>query len=180
MAALAVASYPFFTLLLSERWAPTAPLFAAFAIGGMLQVVTMLSGPFLQAVGRTGARLRITVEFAVLWAITALVLVQFGAVAVAWGYSILTILYLPRMLLQYLRPIDCTLGEYLKTLATPTAVALGVGVVHLSLQALFDLDPWWEVAIALIETLLAWGVFLIIARRAVARRIDVVSDILKG
>jgi O-antigen/teichoic acid export membrane protein len=179
MAAMAVASHSVFTLLLSQRWAPTAAIFTALAVAGLAQTVTTLNGPVLQAVGRTGARLRLTVEFAILWAVSVLVLVRFGANAVAWGFSVATMAYMPRLLLQYLKPIDCTLIEYCNAIAGPTLVALGIVAAHLAVRSAVHMGPWMEVGLAGLETLAGWGVYVLVSRRGMEGRLRLVGDILR-
>ncbi|MBL8549525.1 MAG: oligosaccharide flippase family protein [Hyphomonadaceae bacterium] len=180
MTALAVASHSVFTLLLSERWAPTAPLFSALAVAGMAQAVTQLSGTVLQAVGRTGARLRVTVEFAILWALSALVLVHFGAEVVAWGFTAVTLLYLGRLLHTFLKPIDCTMSEYFEALLGPVLVSAGIVATHLMLVSSLHPNAWEEAALACAEALGGIGFFLLAQRRAIQARLQSVRVILQS
>jgi hypothetical protein len=41
------------------------------------------------------------------------------------------------------------------------------------------MGPWTEVSVAALETLLAWGVFLLLGRGAVMRRLHIVSAALR-
>ncbi len=89
-----------------------------------------INGSLLQAIGRTGARLRLTVEYAILWTISALATAPFGIEAVAFGCTVTTLLYLPRLLHLYLRPIECSPLDFVRVLAAPTLAALALFVGH--------------------------------------------------
>jgi len=165
MAAVAASSHAFFTLLLSERWSEGAIIFALMAPAGALQAVTNMNGVLLQSIARTGARLRLTVEYAVLWVVAAPLLSLISLEAVAFGFSALFILYLPRLLHLYLAPIGCSIGEYLKALAAPTFLALALFGVHIGLVAAFHPPPWEEVLLALVELIAAYLAYVLIGWR---------------
>ncbi len=159
MAAVAVASPAFFSLLLSPRWESAAIIFALMAPGGALQTVTNLNGVLLQAIGRTGARLRLTVEYAIMWLVIAIPLSLISLPAVAAGFSALCLLYLPRLLTLYLTPIGCSMIDYIKALAGPTLLSLALVVVHLLLVGMLRPPPLEEVALATTELLVAYGLY---------------------
>lgn len=165
MAGVAAASHAFFTLLLSDEWAEAALIFILLAPAGAIQTVTTLNGPLLQSIGRTGARLRLTVEFAVLWVIEAPLLALHSLEAVALGYSVLTLLYLPRQLALYLTPIGATILDYMKALAAPVALSAGVVVAHEILVPILTMSRWEEVLFAFAEVLAAYVVFIVLGWR---------------
>lgn len=160
MAAVAVASKACFILLLSPRWESAAIIFALMAPGGALQTVTSMNGVLLQAIGRTGARLRLTIEYAILWLVAAPLLCLVNLETVAFGFSALCLLYTPRLLQLYLTPIGCTVREYAAALLWPTLVSLAIVVVHLGLVELLHPHAVEEVALAGLELLVAYGAYV--------------------
>jgi PST family polysaccharide transporter len=178
IAAIAAASDAFFTLLLSERWAPSGAIFTLLAGAAAIQTIVAINGSVLQAVGRTGARLRLTVEYAILAALTALVLAQFGIQAVALGCTLATLAYLPRLLHLYLRPIGLPTLEFLRVLAAPTAVALLIFAGHRTLIAFADVGLWTQIAVAALETLAGYAALIWFDRRALTERFKTVRATL--
>ena len=152
-------------------------IFTALAIAAAIQTVVGLNGSLLQAIGQTGARLRLTVEFAVLWAVSALILAQFGIHAVALGCSIVTLLYMPRLLQLYLGPIDGSMLDFARALAGPALVAGIIFVVHRLIMSQVSLDSWPEVGVAVLETLIGYGVLLWFGRRMITEKMRTVGEI---
>lgn len=177
IAAIAASSDAFFELLLSERWAAAGEIFTLLAIAAAVQTVIGLNGSLLQAVGQTGARLRLTVEFAILWAVSAAIFAQFGIHAVALGCSITTLLYLPRLLQLYLKPIDCSIGDFIKALGPSALVAFLVFATHRTLMTEFYLDSWPEVGLAFLETIVGYGLLLWFGRRTINEKVKSVGAI---
>lgn len=169
MAVIAAASHAFFTLLLSPRWEAAAIIFALMAPGGALQTVTNLNGVLLQAVGRTGARLRLTVEYAIIWVIAAIPLSMISLPAVAAGFSLLSLLYLPRLLHLYLTPIGCTWREYARALAGPTALSIAIFFAHIALVRILHPAPLAEVALAVLELMAAYGAYALLQWKQLKR-----------
>jgi O-antigen/teichoic acid export membrane protein len=158
MAVLAVANAAFIEVFLSDRWLPAAPLFAVLAPIGAISAVVGLNGPLLMATGRTDLRLRLTFEFTLLWAITVPFLAMNGVEAVAIGFAVLFLLYLPRTLQLFLRPIGGDIAGYLQAIAIPFAVSCGLAVMHVAARAALPLTPWVEIALAASEVLIGYGV----------------------
>lgn len=175
IAAIAASSDAFFKLLLSDRWQGAGDIFTLLAAAAAVQTVIGLNGSVLQATERTGDRLRLTVEFAILWAVSALILAQFGIQAVAAGCSIVTILYLPRLLHLYLAPIGGTMMDFARALAGPTLVALIIFVTHRTLTSFVVLDSWPEVGIAALETLAGYAALLWFGRRTITAQVKSMS-----
>ena len=169
MAAVAVASSSFFTILLSPSWESAALIFALMAPAGALQTVTQMNGVLLQAVGHTGARLRLTVEYAIIWLVALAPLALLSLPAVAAGFSILYLLYLPRLLNLYLAPIECSVADYLKSLVGPIALSALLVAAHLGLVAAFHPDPLPEVALATLELLVAYALYAALQWRQLKR-----------
>ena len=171
IAAIAAAGEAFFKLLLSDRWTGAGNIFTLLAATAAVQTVVGLNGSLLQAIGQTGARLRLTVEFALLWAVSAFILAHFGIDAVALGSSVVTLAYMPRLLHLYLRPIACSSFDYCRALAGPVAISLAIFVVHRVLMHVFVMDAWPQVGIAVVETLVGYLLLLTLGRRIVAEKI---------
>jgi PST family polysaccharide transporter len=180
MAAVAVASHSVFTLLLSERWSEAALIFALFAPAGAIQAVTMLNGPLLQSIGRTGARFRLTAEFAVLWMIGAPLLALHSLEAVALGYSVLTIAYLPRQLALYLRPIGGTTMQYMTALAGPTLLSIALVIVHASITRVVHVSALEEILLAFLELMVAYGAFVWLNWTRLREGLNIMKGVFAG
>jgi O-antigen/teichoic acid export membrane protein len=180
IAAVAGASDAFFTLLLSERWRASGEIFTLLAGTAALQTVVAINGSLLQAVGRTGARLRLTLEYAILWTISALIAAQFSIEAVALGCTLVTVLYMPRLLQLYLKPIDLPIMDFIRVLAAPTIVALAIFASHRALISAFDIGLWMQIAIAIGETLAGYALLAAFGRRDITDRLKNVRAILSA
>lgn len=178
IAAIAAASDAFFTLLLSDRWHGAGEIFTLLATAAAVQTVIGLNGSLLQAIGRTGARLRLTVEFAILWAVSAAILAQFGIHAVALGNSVVTLLYMPRLLQLYLAPMDCKVMDFVRALAQPTIVALVIFIAHRLIIMTFPMDAWPEVGVAVLLTLAGYGAVLGLGWRTIMEQMKALQAIL--
>jgi O-antigen/teichoic acid export membrane protein len=164
MAVLSVASGAFIEVFLSERWLPAATLFAILAPIGALQAIAGLNGPLLMAIGRTDLRLKLTYEFALLWIIAAPFLAMRGITAVAIGYAVIFLLYLPRTLQLFLHPIGASIRDYFGAIAIPIAMACGLAAVHVIARTLLSLSPWAEIGLAVCEILTGYGVTALVLR----------------
>lgn len=158
MAIVAVAAPALVALFLSERWLDVAPLLTAMAPVGALQAVTGLNGAILMATGRTDLRLRLTIEFTLLWLIALPVLASFGLLVIAIGYSTVFLLYLPRTCKLFLSPIGCSRREYVAALAGPAIIAFAAAAVHLVLKLSLSPSAIDEVVMAGVEIAAAYGV----------------------
>ena len=165
IAAVAAASQAFFTLLLSERWQASGEIFTLLAGAAAIQTIVAINGSLLQAIGRTGARLRLTVEYAILWTISALVTAPFGIHAVALGCTLSTLIYLPRLLQLYLRPIECTSLDFIRALAAPALASIALFVGHRMLMSAINVGLWTEIGIVILETIVVYAVLLLFQRR---------------
>jgi PST family polysaccharide transporter len=177
IAAIAASSDAFFELLLSDRWNGAGDIFTLLATAAAVQTVIGLNGSLLQAVGQTGARLRLTVEYAVLWTVLALILAQFGIEAVAAGCSVATVLYLPRLLHLYLKPIDCSMLDFARALAGPALAAGLIFIAHRALMNVVELDSWPEVGLAVLLTLSGYAVLLWFGRTVIVEQTRAVRAI---
>lgn len=157
MAVLCVASPAFIDVFLSERWEPAALVFSILAPIGALQAVTALNGALLMATGRTDLRLRLTFEFTLIWVIAAPFLAMINLTAVAIGYAAVFVIYLPRTLQLFLKPIDASIREYAAAVSIPLLVACGLALGHFAAKAVLPLSPWAEIGLAASEVLIGYG-----------------------
>lgn len=178
VAAVAAASHTLFTLLLSERWEASGEIFTLLAGAAALQTIVATNGSLLQAIGRTGARLRLTVEYAILWTVSALATAPFGIHWVALGCTLTTIIYMPRLLSLYLRPIECSPVDFMRVLAAPTLVSLALFIGHRALLRVIEVGRWTEVGIVLAETLAAYAVLVLVQRREIIGQFQNVRALL--
>lgn len=178
IAAVAAASHAFFTLLLSERWQASGEIFTLLAGAAAIQTIVAINGSLLQAVGRTGTRLRLTVEYAILWTISALATAPFGIHAVAIGCTITSIIYLPRLLQLYLKPIECSIMDFMRVLAAPTLASLALFIGHRLLMRVVEVGLWEEIGIVIVETLVAYGALLLFQRREIIGQLRSVRALL--
>lgn len=178
IAAIAGASDAFFTLLLSERWRASGEIFTLLAATAALQTVVAINGSLLQAVGQTGARLRLTVEYAVLWTISAIVAAQFSVEAVALGCTLVTVVYMPRLLQLYLKPIDLPVMDFLRILAPSTILSIAIFIGHRLLISNFEIGLWTQVGLAIAETLAGYALLVGLGRRDIMNRLRNVRAIL--
>lgn len=178
IAAVAAASEAFFTVLLSDRWQASASIFTLLAGAAAIQTIVAINGSLLQAINRTGARLRLSVEYAILLASVALVTAQFGIHAVAAGCTLASLAYLPRLLHLYLGPIECSVMDFLRILLAPTMVSLLIFAGHRTAVSMIDLGPWAELGLAVGETLIGYALLAGLLRGDAMRRLREVRAIL--
>jgi PST family polysaccharide transporter len=180
MAILCVASAAFIEVFLSERWLPAAALFAVLAPVGALQAITGLNGPLLMAVGRTDLRLRLTWEFTLIWIVVAPFLAMQGVLAVAAGYAVVFLLYLPRTLQLFLRPVSASFADYFGAILVPLAVSCGLAAAHVLATGLLPLSPWTEICLAASEVLIGYGVMAWALRGRLIDDLDTVRRLFKA
>lgn len=134
MAAVAAVSETAFTIILSDRWAPVAPIFVMIAGGAALQAAIHPTTIALAALGLTGRRLRLIVEITVFWLLLLSATLSFGVVAIAAAHTFWMVLQLPR----HWRYLDdaCGLGARpFLTALIPGAVVAGVMVAAITAAA---------------------------------------------
>jgi O-antigen/teichoic acid export membrane protein len=97
MACLAAFAPQLIPILLTERWSDVSLVFALAAPAFALEAATSMAGLALYAAGRTGLRLRMATERAVLQISCVAVAVPFGLATVAVTLSLFAVAYTPRL-----------------------------------------------------------------------------------
>jgi O-antigen/teichoic acid export membrane protein len=164
-AMLCVSGRSVFTVLFSERWSDVAAVFSYLAPVGALQAVSGIHVVVLMAVGRTDVRLRLTVEFAILWLIVLVSVAHLGIQAVAIGSLVSNLVYYPRFLSLFLKPIECRVIDYIGVMLVPLFVSAGLAAAHVAFRGHFSISPLLETCFAALETALAYGVICLLMRR---------------
>ncbi|MGE0596398.1 MAG: lipopolysaccharide biosynthesis protein [Hyphomonadaceae bacterium] len=178
MAVGAAAAEAYFRFFLSDKWADAAIIFSFTAPTMAFQAVMILCGTMLLAIGATGRRLRLNVEFTIVW-LTVLPLAALHSIeAVALSYAVAYALYSIRSYPLFLEPVGCTAGTFFRVLAAPILVAATAAGVHLGVRSLWPMNPGPEVLVSFVVLLTAWALLAYIERGKVAERIDVFRTVL--
>jgi PST family polysaccharide transporter len=177
MAMLCVSSKSVFTVLFSARWTEAATVFSYLAPVGALQAVSGIHVHVLMAVGRTDTRLRIAVEYVILWMIVLLSVVHLGINAVAIGLLLSYLAYYPRFLLLFLRPIECSVLDYARVMLVPLCVSAAIASAHVALRP--PLTPRFETCAAALECLMAYLVIGLLMRRCLLDALANLRPVLK-
>ena len=148
MAMVAVAYKPIFSLILSEKWTPSGNLFMIVAAACTVQAVTALCGTILLVLGRSDIRLRMTVEFGVIWILSLFATVNFGLNAIAVAYNAAVLMYTPRMLALVLPLIECRASAYWRAMVIPTVISAFSIVVYLIAQNSREFSNSYKLLIA--------------------------------
>lgn len=157
VAALAMVGETAFTLVLSEQWAPVAPLFAAMALGAGLQAATHPTAIALTALGRTGPRLRLTAEITVFWLVMLAAVASFGLLIVAAARSVWMVVQAPRHWTRL--DAACGLGAraFLGALAPGLAAAAAVAATLGAAAWVAPLSGWAWLGLAAGLSALVFG-----------------------
>lgn len=174
----AVAAEAYFRFFLSDKWADAAPLFTLIAPALAFQAVMILCGTMLLAIGATGRRLRLNVEFTVLW----LAVLPFAALhsveAVALSYTLAYALYSVRSYPMFLEPVGCSVGAFFRTLAAPILVAIAAALSHLCIVMIWPMGPLPEIVVSGFVLLAAWAILALLERGKMRERIAVFRSVL--
>ena len=157
-AMLCAASESVFTVLFSDRWNGVAEVFCLLAPVGALQAIGGIHVSVLMAVGRTDTRLRLTIEYLILWMVVLISVAHLGIYAVALGQLVSYLAYYPRFLALFLRPIECRIVDYVRVMLVPLCVSATMAMAHVALRPYFSVGPLLETCIAVLESLIAYAV----------------------
>lgn len=116
-----------FALVFSDTWRRAGLVYGLAATGIAIEVSTVTAGVAFQALGRTGLRLRMAAERAVLRTAALALAIPFGIEAVALAITGFTLLYLPRFWAFLLRAAPFSRTAALRALATPALASVAGG-----------------------------------------------------
>ena len=86
-------------------------------------------------------------------------------------------LYLPRLLHLYLKPIGCSLLDFARTLAGPALIAGLIFLSHRALMNAIEVNSWAEVGLAVLQTLAGYALMLWFGRAAIAEQTKAMREI---
>lgn len=162
---VAVAHQPIFTWLLSEKWAFSGEIYMIVAASCSLQAITGIGNIVMMALGRTDRQFRITAEFASLWLVSLFFMVSYGITISALTYSVVVILYAPRLLSLLLPLINCSFASYFRALRVAIATALSCAGVYLALNYEWEIAQWAQITIAAVLAFTGIVIGLLLQRR---------------
>ncbi len=164
MAAVAVAGEEAFVLVLSEKWAEVAPIFALIAGGAALRAVTNPTFVALAALGRTDQRLLLTIEITGFWLILLLGSGAFGVAGIALAYTAWMLLQLPLHWRRLER--TCGLGAlaFLRALTLGVIVAVLVAVAMVLAFTFSNLEGWARLGLGAGVAMLTFGAAAVAVR----------------
>ncbi len=159
---IAAVHTPFFTLLLSEKWAKVGELFLIAAPAAALQTLIGLHGCFMLIIGQPNVQFRAATESLLASIALLFCTVWFGLEWVVVGYTLSVLLYFPRNLYLVLPRLQCTIGAYLKVFLIPLAITV-IGIsTYLMAEKFIYTNDLGSVGLALLIGIftLALGIFL--------------------
>ena len=141
MGMVAVAHNAVFTLLLSDKWQESGRIFMLVAAVTALQaVMNLLCNTVRMALGHTGNQVRQTIEQGIIWIITMFSTIWFGLDALVISYSVVFLLYSPRILMLTLPFIDCSFKDYINAIVTPIIVTTVCIIIYIALLDMFQMS----------------------------------------
>ena len=145
---VAVAHVPIFAALLSAKWSQSGTIFMILATAGAVQAMTALGRDIMLVLGRADLRLRMTIEFGLLWLCALLLSVFFGIYWVAVAFSCAVVFYLPRLLWLILSLIQCPFKSYLEAVIVPILVTLASIGLYLEIAKDLALHQYADIGLA--------------------------------
>jgi O-antigen/teichoic acid export membrane protein len=132
---LAVTAAPAVETLFGPKWLAMAPLVAILALAMPAMTLQILFAPALNALGKPQVTARISACGAVLMPFTFLIAVRFGAVGMAWGWTIAFPSLCAATYLQARPHIPVTVAGLARTVRPSLVAALGMAVAVGALRA---------------------------------------------
>lgn len=157
LAMIAVGGTAIFTVLLSDKWAAVAPIFAFSIPGIALEAVSITCLVCLfRALGRTDLQVRLTVEGTALCLPLVLGAAMFGLEAVAASLTVWALLYIPRGWQLAQRVVPLKLKDCIAAIAWPGVVASAAVLAHLVIRSKLSPDDLAETVLAIALTFAAY------------------------
>lgn len=178
MAVGAAAAGAYFHVFLSEKWLEAAPIFTVLAPTLAIQCIMSVCGTMLLAIGATGRRLRLNIEFTIAWLIVLPFAAMHSVFIVAAAYTVTYALMAIRTYPMYFEPVGCTVGDVFKTITPPIVVSLVAAGVHYGVRTILPMDPVSEVLVSIAILLAAYAVLALVEWRKMGERIGVLRSVL--
>ena len=138
---LAVTAAPAVETLFGPKWLAMAPLVSILALAMPWMTLQILFAPALNAVGKPQVTARISACGAVLMPATFLIAVHFGAVGMAWGWTIAFPLLCAATYAQARRHIGIALPGLVDAVTPSLVAAIGMAALVWAVRALVPPMP---------------------------------------
>ncbi len=154
MGMIAVAHHSVYTILLSAKWEESGRIFMLLSGIMALQAVMGMCNTVRLALGHTRQQVHQTTEQGILWIVTMFSTIWFGLDCLVIAYSVVFLLYSPRILMLTLPLINCKFKEYVQAIIIPTIITFSCITVFIIIQSLFQPSTIWQLITAIILTLI--------------------------
>lgn len=172
---VAVAGEAIFSVMLSEAWAPVAPIFA-FSIAGLTveAIAIVLIACLFRAVGRTDLHVLLTLEGSILRIILVVLAAYFFNVeGVAIAISIWGFIIAPRGWHLAARIVPLTISGCLRVLVTPAIISVAMMAIHIVLRQTYNLGHVSEIGLSAGILLIGSGGIYILLNKQIKAAIRV-------
>ena len=105
-------------VVFSAKWLPAVPVIRLLTVAGFLRLLTTLWPTGLEATGKSGLRLRLSMFSVVLYLPAFVIGLHWGIIGVAAGYLVATVLLMPVVYRYVSRAIGMTLRDVWAALST--------------------------------------------------------------
>ncbi|MBV8701944.1 lipopolysaccharide biosynthesis protein [Bradyrhizobium sp.] len=168
MSLVAAAHHSIFKILLSEKWAQSGTIFMILAAAGAIQAMMALGGDIMLVLGRPDLRLRMTIEFSLIWlgALLLSLLLSHDIHWVAGAYTFAVLLYVPRTLSLVLSLLQCRFATYLETLVVPALITPIAILVYSEVNRTFALQKFADVGLCALLAFATMVVCVLVQRRS--------------
>ena len=106
------------SVVFSEKWLPAVPVIRVLTVAGFLRLLATFWPTGLEAAGRPGLRLRLSMFSVVLYLPAFVVGLRWGIIGVAAGYLVATILLMPVVYRYVSQAIGMTIGDVWAAVST--------------------------------------------------------------
>jgi O-antigen/teichoic acid export membrane protein len=151
---VATAHLTFFNILLSEKWSESSTIFMILATAGAVQTMLALGGDIMLIMRRTDLRLRVTIEFGLIWLCALMLSVSHGLYWIAIAYNCAVLLYVPRTLWLLLPLIQCPLKMYLQAIIVPALGTLASILIYTEAVRIFAPHQYADAGLAILLAML--------------------------
>lgn len=179
MLVAAVAHRTLFKLLLAPKWQEASVFFGLMAPAGAMIAVTILSYPFLQAIGRPEVQLRASVENSLIWIVCIGIALQISLTAVAATLAISFMIYFPRFCAIVLPQLGCTTSSYIRAFTLPLAVSAAIAFFYLLVQSYVATRPIWDWTVIISLVTVGTGTAILTSLKSLGIIIEVNNAMLE-